>query len=145
MGHSTHSPTNTYSRLDLRDEHVFCIMLASRMAAAPSPLRRGRQPDLAAQRAAEKAASKHGIELTEIRNRPDPTRAGPPERRSRQSGRKPKRAPYRTEIAALAETTAELPSPSREGAIRVVAAIVGLFERVWRELVRQGDKPSKSP
>lgn len=48
------------------------------------------------------------------------------------------------EIAALADTTAELPSPFRERAIRIVAAIVGLFERAWREL-RGGDRPDRSP
>lgn len=67
-------------------------------------------------------------------------RVGQPSRPSRRAGRRPKAAPYQAEIAALAETTAELPSPFRERAIRVVAAIVGLFERAWRGL-RRGDEP----
>jgi hypothetical protein len=49
----------------------------------------------------------------------------------------------RTELenAALANTTAELPLPWRKQAIRVVRAIVALFECAWREL-RQRPTPA---
>ena len=73
-----------------------------------------------------------------------PGRTSSPSRRSRRAARRPKAAPYRAEIAALAETTAELPSPFRERAIRVVAAIVGLFERAWQGL-RRRDEPGRRP
>jgi len=43
------------------------------------------------------------------------------------------------EIAALADTTAELPSPWRQQAIHIVHAIIDLFKRAWRELRRRPD------
>ncbi len=61
-------------------------------------------------------------------------RTKPPAQGSRKATQKPKRKPYQMEITALADTTAELPPPWRERAIHVVRAIVGLFERVWREM-----------
>jgi hypothetical protein len=41
------------------------------------------------------------------------------------------------EIAALADTTAELPSPWRQQAIHIVHTIIDLFKRAWRELRRR--------
>lgn len=43
---------------------------------------------------------------------------------------------YQAEIVALADTTAELPSPWRQQAIALVHAIMNLFQRIWGELRR---------
>ncbi len=61
-------------------------------------------------------------------------RAKPPAQRPRKAAQQPKRKPYQMEITALADTTAELPPPWRKKAIRIVAAIIELFKRTWREL-----------
>lgn len=64
-------------------------------------------------------------------------RAKPPTQQPRKTAQKPKRQPYHVEITALADNTAELPSPVRERAIQAVRALVGLFGWVWRELRRR--------
>jgi len=63
--------------------------------------------------------------------------AKPAAQQSRQTAQKPKRRPYHMEIAALANTTAELPSPWRQQAIHIVHAIIDPFKRAWRELHRR--------
>lgn len=57
-----------------------------------------------------------------------------PARRPRQAAQNTKRRPYHAEIVALADTTAELPSPWRQQAIALVHAIMNLFQRIWGEL-----------
>lgn len=56
-------------------------------------------------------------------------RTGPAPRGPRKAARRARRSPYQTEIATLARTTAELPSPFRLRAINLVASVVGLFKR----------------
>jgi hypothetical protein len=57
--------------------------------------------------------------------------------RARKPAQKPKRQSFHTEIAALADATAALPSPWRERAIQVVRGVVALFGQAWRELRRR--------
>jgi hypothetical protein len=57
--------------------------------------------------------------------------------RARKPTQKPKRQSFHTEIAALADSTAALPSPWRERAIQVVRGVVALFGQAWRELRRR--------
>jgi hypothetical protein len=65
--------------------------------------------------------------------------AKPAAQQSRQAAQQPKRRPYHMEIAALADTTAELPSLWRQQAIHIVHTIFDLFKRAWRELRRRAD------
>jgi len=62
----------------------------------------------------------------------------------RKAALRSRRSPYQTEIATLARTTAELPSPFRERAINLVAAIVVLFERFRREILN-GKRKTEQP
>jgi hypothetical protein len=67
------------------------------------------------------------------------TQAKPAGQQARAAPRTPPRRSYHTEIAALADSTAELPPPWCEQTIRVVHAIVALCRRAWRELRRRSD------
>lgn len=109
------------------------------MASDPRKSTTGRTPKAGA------AASSRGDDdsgsdknSTSKRGKSDPAkRSKTSTRRTRKPAQKPKRQSFHTEIAALADTTAALPSPWRERAILVVRGVVALFGQAWRELRRR--------
>lgn len=86
------------------------------------------QPDGGARPGAERAGKQKSADPAK-RTKPAAERTG-------KSTQKSKRQPYHVEITALADNTAELPSPVRERAVQIVRTIVGLFEWAWQELRR---------
>ena len=90
----------------------------------------------------EDAAARPAEELDETHAKTGQAqRARPPALRSCKAAQESRRQTCQMEIAALADTTADLPPPWRKQAIRIVRAIVVLFGSARRGL-RQPPAPT---